>query len=374
VVIALIWFNSGGPARNIEKQADLAYDDAQKAAALAGDLSSRAEQSAKDAQALVDPAIAKANDGHDRYQRFLDFVPDQKVYHDKDSGDPALGDKYRHIVLSTGAEVNWWCHKKGSDITPDADYNSYTFPGFIIDGESGWACQVGHTHLIHRDFGEEHNPWGFVGAGFAYNGEVDAAAQRASGLGQFVIGGAALSGRFTPKGSDYEVLGLWATGGSSMRKGLFQLAMGSPPAADDLLGEEYENGKVTFRGHAAKTLKIGDFIYSDAEMLGVQGEHGLAIGKGTDTQGTTLYGSANGSSERVWGRIENGAGDYSGQMVNAKPDGCGIWKRNGQREVGFYVAGVKRPGALPDECRRDRYESPLDLTALAQANAPAGSK
>jgi serine/threonine protein kinase len=374
LAVALLWYNAGGPERNIERQSGLAYDDAQKAATLAGDVSSRAAQAAKDAAGLFESAAAKAADGRDRFTRFQAFDPVEKVYHDKDSGSLDYGDKYVAFTWPNGATANLWCYKPRPDITAENPSDPQTW---TVAGDTGWACASAHTHNISREFAEEKNPWRIEGAGYNYNGEVDATAQKASGLGQIQLGDRMLTGRFTPAGSDYDVLGALMGSEGLSRVGRLRLSMAAnPPTALDWLGQEYESAKVTFEGHATPDQKLGKFKGEDGEFLGVAGARGVALGKLTQPDGTTIYASGGGGDnpDQGWGRIDTTQAIYTGQIGKAKPEGCGIWEQSGKKEVGFYVAGVKREGPLPDSCRRLRYQSPTDMAALAQANAADGSK
>ncbi len=379
VAVALFWFNAGSAERNIETQSGLAYADAQKAAALAGDAANRAAQVSKDAADVYGAAFSKASDGRDKYARFQTFDPLQKIYHDKDSGSIDMGDKWVTFTWPTGATVTMWCFKRGAPgVEPDSIFDT---SNYTVDGDKGWFCGAAHTHTTQREFTEEKNPWHVEGAGFNYNGEVDATAQKASGLGEIQFGDQRLTGRFTAVGSDYDVLGLMTGVGGVTRVGRFRLKMAAnPPTALDWVGQEYDGAKkVTFEGLTDAVEQVGKFHGPDGERQGVLSGRGPSIGKiappdGSPSFGSTIYGTAGDGVDQGWGRMDTTQAVYSGQVINGKPAGCGIWNQGGKKEVGFYVAGVKQDGPLPDSCRRLRYQSPIDMAALGRSNAAEAPK
>ena len=372
VLAAAFWLFGDPTARNIQKQADLAYQDAQKAADLGQAAAGAAEQAGRDGVGLYDQGMAKAMEGSDKYLRAQNTA-DERITHDRDSGDEAYGDTYRRLNLNNGTQVTWWCHKKGPDITPAADYSTYDYPDFTLDGQAGWGCGIAHTHIIHHEFNEPKNPWRTTGEGYFYNGEVDAAAERPAGLGQIVVGDRNYTGKFGVRTADFDITGVLYRDNKPIGRGRYLLAMSSPSTIDAQTGEDLENGKVTFRGKTSGERRLGQFIFDAGQVFGVEQKGGAGMGKATANDGTILYGSGAGKGA-VWGRLETSNGVYMGQIDDLKPAGCGIWSRGGRKEVGFYAAGVKQAGPVPETCRTLRYQSAFDLGSLGRVGEPGGDR
>ncbi|HEY3947914.1 serine/threonine-protein kinase [Phenylobacterium sp.] len=384
------WFNSRGPERNIEAQADLAYQDAQKAAALAGPEADHAAEIAKGAADTGRSAVDPSEQGGRNYADFQAFVPVERITHSATSGDTQYGDKYRNFRLSDGQNANWWCHKKGPDIVPDAAYDTYKYPSATVDGEAGWACAIGHTHLVQREYTGSRNPWKMVGSGYTYAGEVDTA-EKPSGLGVMTFpDNHELGGRFAATANGFEATGVYVATLDLVRTGVFEISAGAGlPSFDSSSTEDQQKGKVIFRGRTTKDRTVGLFVKDGVSTTGVRNNNGVIVGRSILSDGSVFYGltaspdPAGGAGAidataanvtKAWGRLEGGEGIYTGQLTGGKPDGCGIWDRHGQREVGYYDAGVKRQGGLPDECRSARYAGGFDLSALPAAPGAAAAK
>ena len=366
-------FLLGDPTvRNIERQADLAYADAEKAADLAKTAADGAEAAGRDGLAIYDAGMAKAKEGSDRFNQ-AQTVGDERIYHDRNSGDPAYGDTYRRLNLNNGSQVTWWCHRKGSDVVPDSDYSKYDYPDFTLDGQAGWGCGIGHTHVIHHEFTEAKNPWRVTGSDYFYNGEVDPAAEHPTGLGQIVTGDHNLTGRFAVRAANYDAVGVVYRDNHPIGRGRYFLALSAPGTVDASTAEELTDGKVVFRGKSSGDRRLGQFFFPQGQVFGVEVKGGAGMGKANAEDGSVFYGAGAGKGA-IWGRLETSAGVYKGQVDNLKPEGCGVWDRGGHKEAGFYAKGVKQEGKVPESCRGARYQAPFDIEALARIGEPGGDR
>lgn len=385
-VAALVWFGSGGAERNVRAQAKLAYQDAARVSSAAAALADRAGQDAVAADGQVGPSLAKADEGSNKYVRFLTFQAFSQVRHGASDGDVDMGDRRVDLRLSNGSRVTWWCYRKSPSIQPDKPYHTYSYPDFQVDGEAGWACGIGHTHQISRTFTESRNPWRAVGDGYFYNGEVNDGSDRPAGMGQLVVrdtsGDVAVAGSFKPQDGGYEVSGTISVGGSILRKGLMRLNW-PPTDVGDWSGEDYSGGRMTFRGREARDRRAGRFILGErGELLGGRTADGKTLaGRLTLPDGTIWYGVMSNADLfdetgapglRTWGRLESPVGVYMGQLVDGKPDGCGVWNRDGRKEYGYFTAGVwQGSGSGGDhDCGEARYStqlSPSEFTGFPSA-------
>jgi hypothetical protein len=77
--------------------------------------------------------------------------------------------------------------------------------------------------------------------------------------------------------------------------------------------------------------------------------------------GSSWYGHLAGERtwgvERAWGRLVTSTGVYHGEHVMGVPNGCGVWDRNGEEELGWYENGVRSnlDRERSELCRNSKY-------------------
>lgn len=197
VAIGFLWsYLSDATARNILAQAKSADADVEQALTIANAAVAEASTDAGAAAQQVDPGVAAAKQGYDNHSAYDSFMASNTIHDAGDSGSPEFGDKRANFDAGDGYNVSTWCHKKSADVTPDADYAQYAtntmvgvVPAATLDGESGWACGIPHTH--HRPYPGVQNPWQYTRDTYTYWGGVASAgdAQVPSGLGQIKFSG-----------------------------------------------------------------------------------------------------------------------------------------------------------------------------------------
>jgi serine/threonine protein kinase len=355
------WQTLGGPERSIEREASAAAGDAEQAVKIAEETAIKADKASADAGAVVAQAEATARQGLENFTLYSSS-PSQDVFHAGEQGDAALGDKFRNVALNDGSQAMWWCHKKGPGITPQTPYEKWTYKDFTIDGEPGWACGIPHTH---HPYAGPRSPWRVTGDGYAYDGEVDAQ-QRPSGLGVMTLAdNDTLEGRFTQDGTNYLVQG--RHGGEGGFIGQFDLSLSPKPTATTGLAAMRLSKDLNLRAQIDGDRIIGILDMGET-LTGVKWKSGF-LGRDHKTDGTDVFAAGD---KQSWGRIDRSDGVYLGQITDAQPDGCGVWKwRSGPKEVGFFKAGVKQPGELPQACKSPHYQRPVDLDAVARDGARA---
>jgi serine/threonine protein kinase len=366
----LAWIGLSSPLGNIREQSRLAYEDARKLATVARAEAASADQDARAGADQYDPAIAEAKAGNEKFDSATRF------HYAADEGDPAQGDVRRHIVIEAAKiDSYWWCYRKSDAVIPDKPYTSYTYPDFTLDGVSGWACGVPHSRVVTPAAAVVKNPWKITGDGYFYNGDVDDTAARPLGLGQVVFGDHAVSGRFSGDASSYAVLGELYVNNRPSRAGRFHLAVAPKPAIATWSGQEAQGGKIGFSGRGTSRGRVGRFDLTAGQTLGAEtGDGSVITGQVTLADGGTWYGSVSPSgaaAARSWGRIETLSGTYHGQITNGKPDGCGLWDRNGRLEVGVYSDGDKQDGADLGQCRNVRYSAQVSASDFAASTEGA---
>jgi serine/threonine protein kinase len=363
------WQHQGGPTRAIEREADAAAEDADRAGKIADDMAARADQTAVIARPLIEKARAKAKEGLERFKAYQVNGPRTDVFHDNGAGDELLGDKLRDVKTKDGVSHHWWCHKKSSDITPARPYETYDDPEFTIDDEAGWACGVNHTHHVLQPPPEPWGAWHLAGDRYTYDGEVDAQ-HRPSGLGVLTFNNTGIldptyTGEFTPDGSTLKV-----KGAGMFETGQFTISLGPPPKEDESMAVATVPG--TIDGHIQSTAAGGSVLVIKNNNKTVRGlgwkDHFIGVNRSDD--GSQVLES--GGKVGAWGRIEQAGAVYRGQLKDEKPDGCGVWTwRDGSKEAGFFEAGKKRAGDLPEDCKRPHYQRPADIDAVARDGAKA---
>jgi serine/threonine protein kinase len=388
--LSLCVYVSNGAERNIMAQARAADADVDQALSTANAAVATASADAQAAEAQIDLARTAAEQGAGNYQGYKDFQTNGGVHDAFNSGSPQYGDKQADFVTSAGT-ITTWCHKRGSDVTPDFDYSRYTqdppngvYPDASIDGVGGWSCGIGHTH--HPDYSGPQTPFRIVRDDYSYSGAVSGTldSQTPSGPGTIELsssgglGAIASTGLFAQTSSALEVSGQ-AEFGSTLAIGKFRFSNLSQNAVFEISGETSVNGRHVFRGaqsHTAPDFKLAAWKGSEtrtdgAEILGVWNPNGGAVlGRLTMLDGATWRGLIPGRRTRhpndtdpipSWGLIQDSKGEYWGQIVNGSPQGCGVRELKGQsREIGFFKNGVKQPGSAPDACKTVKYERPFD--------------
>ncbi|HET9160393.1 MAG TPA: hypothetical protein VFN88_07255, partial [Caulobacteraceae bacterium] len=210
------------------------------------------------------------------------------------------------------------------------------------------------------------SPFHLAGLGYTYDGELDAQ-MKPSGLGVMTMGENGkdiIAGRFTPDGGNYLV-----SGGDTKPdgiKGRFTVSMANPPKLDGALASFQPTKEISFRVEMLGDNRLVGIVGLSTTHTGVQWKDGFA-GEEKQVDGTEVFTVGR---KQAWGRIDRSDGVYLGQITDGKPDGCGVWKwRTGPKEVGFYTAGAKQAGDLPEACKNPHYQRPIDLDAVAK-NGP----
>ncbi|HEX4179308.1 MAG TPA: serine/threonine-protein kinase, partial [Caulobacteraceae bacterium] len=385
-----LWaYLSNGAERNIMAQAKAADADVELAMSAANAAIATASADRQAARPQIDPGFAAAKQGSDNYQAYTDFASSNNIHDAAGEGSPSLGDKHGTTEVD-GVSVGLWCHKKGPDITPDAGYDTYTtdmangvIPNATVDGETDWACGIGHTH--HKDYDGPQNPFQIVRTTYTYFGNVTGSGDSLipTGLGQVKfnsaspLDGVSSTGQVTQTGAAIEISGQ-ASFSNVEATGRFRISNLSQSPVFELSGETRLDGKPDFRGVQSRqspNFKLASWkgweVRTDGdELLGVLDPHGGDIlGRLTHPNGDTWRGlvptqgaSADGAvRHQSWGRLKDSDGEYWGQIVAGKPDGCGVRvPAAGAKAVGFFQAGARQSGAVPESCKTVRYERPFD--------------
>lgn len=369
--IAFLLWNGGSPEQNIRKQAEMAFADAERLSDRASQAADEAAAAAEEGRTAAQRGVATAGEAVAKYRRFVESQIPRRIYHGPWSGDPALGDRE--------VDGGGWCHRKGADVIPDNPYSTYPHPDTRIDGESGWACGIGHTHIIEQSFDEPKNPWIVEKGPEVYIGEVNG--EDPSGYGVLTAGDLAMRGRFTPSGSGVTLVG---SRGDS-RYGVFNLTKGPNVTLVAWRGEEGQSNALTFRGLETNGHRLGRFSQADGTQFVGGVKSGVAVGRMNLANGIVWHGaqgdklqnphmapaaeaSGTGPAFRAWGRLETSEGVYYGQITKGQPDGCGVWDRKGKVEVGFYIDGMYNKLSSHDieNCRKARYTLVVDLDDFPQ--------
>jgi hypothetical protein len=193
---------------------------------------------------------------------------------------------------------------------------------------------------------------------------------RPSGLGEFRSGNDkdAFAGRITPStGTTYLLTGGVGKADAGARGQILVDLAATKKELGGLISIQV--GKdMAIREDAIDDRHVGDTRLKDEGRTGFAWKGGF-LGRTHKPDGTEIFVAG---SKQAWGKIVQSGGVYWGQITDGKPDGCGVWDwRNQPKEVGFYVAGARQSGELPEDCRRPHYQRPVDIDAVAKNGAQA---